>query len=86
MYHDGNICYGTSSDREVTLLYKTPIYYIDIFKDKICKEVTLIKNFDFNSFLMENGLDSYIKSVYNKEQLKTIMDKIYQKQKDEIDE
>lgn len=82
MYQDKNICCGINDGREFTLLYKTPIYYIDIFNDKICKDIIPIKNFDFNAMLAENGLESYMKTSYNKEELKKIMEKLLEVQTD----
>ncbi len=76
MYQATNICYGVNDNRDFTLLYKAPLYYIDIFNDKICNDIILIKNFDFNILLAENGLDSYMKTAYNKDELRKIMDKL----------
>lgn len=85
MYQNKNICYGINGNRDFTLLYKTPAYYMDIFSDKICNNVSVIKNFDFNTLLAENGLESYMKITYNKEDLEKIMDKLLEIQKEKAE-
>lgn len=86
MYQSKNICYGITENRGFTLLYKTPIYYIDIFEDKIVKDVEVLEDFNFNLLLIENKMESSLKSIYTKEDLKKIMDRLLQKQTEEIGE
>lgn len=86
MYQSKNICYGITENIGFTLLYKTPIYYIDIFEDKIVKDVELVEDFNFNLLLIENKMEASLKSVYTKEDLKRIMDRLLQKQTEEIGE
>lgn len=85
MYQAQNICYGINDRRDFTFLYKTPIYYIDIFNDKICNDTVIIKNFDINVLLAENGLESLMRTAYNKEDLLKIMDKLLIVQDMDID-